>query len=166
MFQKMLQGGSGGDGSRELVNISAPLVVTTQIIKSSESQSNPAINLFDGSDSTFWYTSNSASTFSNIFVGYNFIEKYKFKKATVGQLSSTTYKSVTFRFEGSNDNTNWKPLTEDITQTIVNGTYEFTKNVDKYQYYRVFIVKQTFTTSMYGGRLHTLKFNGEFYLYQ
>ena len=170
MFQEILQGGSGGSGELvNIVNISAPyvpLVVTTQVIKSSEKSSNPASNLFDDSDSTLWYTSNSAVTFSNIFAGYNFIEKYKFKSATVGQTNATTYKSATFRFEGSNDNINWKPLTEDITQTIINGTYEFTKNVDKYQYYRVFIVKQNFTTSMYGGRLHTLKFYGEFYLYQ
>ena len=165
MFQEILQVESGG-GSGELVNISAPLVVTTQIIKSSENTNNPAINLFDDLDSTVWYVSKSASTFSDIFVGYNFIEKYKFKSATVGQLESASYKSATFRFEGSNDNINWKPLTEDITQTKVEGTYEFTKNVDKYQYYRVFIVRQTFTTSMYGGRLHTLKFNGEFYFYQ
>ena len=165
MWQKMLQGRNGGE-SGELVNISAPLVATNQIIKSSESTSNPAINLFDDSDSTSWYVSKKASSFSDIFAGYNFIEKYKFKSATVGQSSSTNYKSVIFRFEGSNDNTNWKPLTEDITQTTVDGTYEFTKNVDKYQYYRLFIVKQIFNTSMYGGRLHTLKFNGEFYFYQ
>lgn len=168
MFQKMLQGGSGGGTSGNIiVNVEFPLnpIVESRIVKSEENANNPAKNVFDGSSTSSWYTNSNATSHSNLYVGYDLEDKVKVKSAYVNQPSSPNINSNTFRFEGSNTSptSGYVPLTEDITQKEINGTFEFTKNVDKYQYYRIFIVSQTFSKAMYGGRLTQLKFNAEFY---
>ena len=164
MWQRMLQGGSGGGSDYININLPTLPIVETQIVADPNNlnTNNPPKNVFDGNSSTAWYVKTNSTSASNIYVGYDFIDRIKFKSAYIKQLTSSNNESIIYRFEGSNNNNDWLPLTLDITQTTAEGENFFTQNVDKYRYYRLFIVSQTFSSKMYAGRISELSFTGEF----
>lgn len=110
---------------------------------------------FDGSDSTWWGTSNSSSTFTNIYVGYTFTEATVIASYYVKFNTSVT--ACTYKLQGSNDGTNWTDIGS--TNTTLDG-YTYVTNDTAYTSYRLFIVSETLDSAKLGGRVLTLQFYG------
>lgn len=124
---------------------------------SSENSANgyDAWKAFDGSDSTWWGTTNSSSTFTNIYVGYTFTEATVIASYYVKFNTSVT--ACTYKLQGSNDGTNWTDIGS--TNTTLDD-YTYVTNDTAYTSYRLFIVSETLDSAKLGGRVLTLQFYG------
>lgn len=123
---------------------------------SSEYSGRGAYVAFDGT-SNAWQTSNTSTSFSNIYVGYQFTSAIEINRAafTVGtpQVSAMTYK-----FQGSSDGSAWTDLTSDLTTYSTSSTAVTFATTGKFSYYRMLIISQTHSTSERGGMISALQF--------
>lgn len=145
-----------------VLNVSVPKMTSAttpsgQVFASSENSANSynAWKAFDGSDSTFWGTNDSSSTFTNIYVGYTFTEATVIASYYVKFNTSVT--ACTYKLQGSNDGTNWTDIGS--TNTTLDG-YTYVTNDTAYTSYRLFIVSETLDSAKLGGRVLTLQFYG------
>lgn len=126
---------------RELSDLVPPMISATvpsgEAFASSVRTGQPyyAWKAFDNDLSTFWQAYNVSPP---QWIGYKFTNKVKVEFTKFVDYASRTY---TFTIQGSNDNTDWKDITESqtISSTVENTEYwyESTKNVDDYLYYRI-----------------------------
>ena len=146
----------------EVLNVKVPTMTSNttpsgEVIKSSENSNNPAWNVFNGYDGA-WHTSNKASTFSNIYVGYKFVNPINVRRYVIK--SGDKAQTVKYKIQGSNDATTWIDLTAE--NTVVND-YSVDETIDNnsyYLYYRMLITSQKFTVNKFGGIVNELQFYG------
>lgn len=107
----------------------------TVIRSSVNSSSVEAWKAFDGNTATYW--NSAAATDNPAYVGYKFTNPVKAKKARVYFIETNRFATVIM--QGSNDNSTWVDLTEDMLSSMSVGWNEIavTKNDGYYLYYRM-----------------------------
>lgn len=134
-----------------------------EVIAISSHNNNPAYYAFDDSLSTLW-GSNSTST--PVWVGYKFENSVCAKKATVIFDYSSTYyvTSCTYKYQASNDNSEWVDISPLITigsqSGNSNGCTDVLNNSKNYLYYRIYITEQTINSAIFKGSIFELQFYG------
>ena len=111
---------------------------------------------FDNSDSSLWANSTTSASHSNTYVGYAFTNPVCIRRVYV-HFQEEFVRNVSYKIQGSNDNSNWADVSSSIT--TLNGYIDL-DNDDYYLYYRLYIISQTLSSSVAGGRIYTLQFYG------
>lgn len=105
-----------------------------------------------------------ATSFSNLWVAYEFINPVEVKKFSLQFKASTNVSQ--FKLQAYDETISaWKDLTEILTTTGVNVIHYFdiTKNKGYYKNYKLLIISQTLTSSNTGGNVNTLQFYADEY---
>lgn len=133
----------------------------------SEYSQNPvyqAYKAFDKDDSTQWISNSTTS--SALYLRYKFVKPVKIDKIhTIWRNTETIYvANATYKYQGSNDGTNWTDLSDSITigsqQNNTDGVTDIIENDDYYLYYQLYISSQTMTGATYKGQVRELQFYG------
>ena len=114
---------------------------------SSEYVSGPAYFAFDGNDPACWSTNNAGTSFSNIWVAYEFTSSVTGKIAQVKFRSPVT--SCTYKIEGYANGT-WTTIADN--QTTLDGAIPMI-NSTAYDKYRLYITSQSLSSNDSGGRV-------------
>lgn len=113
------------------------LTNNTNVFASSSDNVQPYF-AFDKDSSSYWY---SKDTDSSEYIGYNFGKKVIPYKIKVVNLDKSGYRCKNFYIQGSNDNSTYSNLTEQLTATKTNSTQTFLVNaINGYQYIRMYIL--------------------------
>jgi len=100
------------------------------------SSSYEAWKAFDGDDVSHWH---SASSSALQYIGYKFTNPVYVKKTRIFlEVSSTIERAEKLIIQGSNDNSTWVDITENVKSSFIVGWNEFptTKNGAYFLYYR------------------------------
>ncbi len=126
---------------------------------SSANSSYPAYKAFDNNDSTYWLHANAGSI-SNQWIMYKFESPVQASKFDIKWVKPYVA-SVSYKIQGSNDNSEWHDLTDNIT-TINDVENETLNNNTAYLYYRLYINSQTSSPSSANcGELSTFQLYGK-----
>lgn len=115
---------------------------------------SPAWKLFDGipNQDNRWMTSTSATSWTNLYVRYKFVNPIKAKKVWCANASSWEHlSSMTYKIQGSNDASTWVDLYE-ANKTSSDPTvdeYMLLNNDNYYIYYQLIFTSISFTQTHY-----------------
>lgn len=143
-----------------VMNVKVP-VMTGYTTPSGEVFDSGALNdyqgwhAFDGTLNTWQTTPYGSAT--NIYVGYSFTVAVCVKAIRIA-MDNGSITSMQYKFQASNDKTNWNDISETFT-SIADFT-TVANNVTEYQHYRLLIISQQLGGGWGTGRIDGLQFYG------
>lgn len=132
---------------KALIPVMTSSTTPSGVVKADSGTGSAAYYAFDDDESTRWASSTGAGSWLEYcFETKKFATKFYIKAGY--SLNSSGVKS--FKIQGSNDETQWIDLTDEITLPNTSGGAEYTgelKNTSNYKYYRFYAT----TNSHYDG---------------